>query len=1086
MFDAGDSTGLIAQEVASAYVEYPALRERDGGEREGAERWRGCEVLPASERRRLLVEWNATEAEYPRERCLHELFEMQAARSPHATAVVSGEERVSYGELNARANRLAHRLRKLGVGPDERVGVCLERGVPMVVSLLAVLKAGGAYVPLDPTYPAERLAFMVEDSNPRVLLVDGSGRRALSSLRVGCEQVQVDGPDAGSESGAPEELGNVSASSLGLRPSHLAYVIYTSGSTGRPKGAMNEHTGVVNRVVWMRRAYGIDEREVVFQKTPFTFDVSVWEFFLPLVSGSRLVLARPEGHKDPAYLTQVVVESGVTVMHFVPSMLQSFLAHAGAEQCVGLKRVMCSGEALSPALARRFHERLPGVELHNLYGPTEAGVDVTAWRCEPGEVRESVPIGRPIANTRIYILDGHLQPVPQGVSGEICIGGVQVGRGYLNRAELTTERFVPDPYGLEPGGRMYKTGDLGRWRGDGAIEYLGRNDFQVKVRGQRIELGEIEARLSTLPGVNEVVVVAREDEPGDQRLVAYYVGSASVEAEGLRAHAQEALPESMVPAAYVRLEALPLTSSGKLDRRALPAPDGSSYVTRGYESPRGEVEEALAGIWSEVLKREQVGRHDNFFELGGHSLMAVTVAERMRRAGLHSDVRALFMSRTLAELASAVDGRSREVQVPPNAIAPGTTAIEPSMLPLVSLTQEAIDRIVAQVPGGAANVQDIYPLAPLQQGILFHHLMDRAGDTYLLPNLLAFTCREALDRCLRMLQAVIDRHDILRTSVVWSGLDEPVQVVHRQVTLAVDTIDCGPGDAVTRIKELYNPARYRIDVAKAPLLKAVVAWDASRERWLLLLLLHHLVADHTTLELLDPRGRRDRGRPAGRTARARSLSKLRRPGPPRRSPDRARSVLSRAAGRVRRAHGSLRVARSARGLLGGQRRAAHAAVGTGPGDPLLRPRHRRQPRHGHAPRVGPGAGPGVRSARRGVRHRPLWPDAGRAACRSRSRCLHQHVAGPDTHRVQGRPHQPPRDPCAAHRAHSPRARPAGPRARLQRAAAANPALFGASQLQVCAGRGRGRRRSRSGRRDRGGRVAVVGGARELSPDVVGG
>ncbi|MCH7345990.1 amino acid adenylation domain-containing protein, partial [Pelomonas sp. CA6] len=495
----------------------------------------------------------------------------------------------SYRELNEAANRLARHLRELGVAPDERVGLCLERGADLVVALLAVLKAGGAYVPLDPGLPAQRLARMRADSAPRVLLAGAAQRGLLDALALP-DTLPVLVLDEPEPAWAGQSGGNLPR--LGLMPSHLAYVIYTSGSTGEPKGVMNEHRGVVNRLLWMQQAYGLKSGDAVLQKTPFGFDVSVWEFFWPLMSGARLVMARPDGHKDPEYLVRTIQAQRITTLHFVPSMLQAFIEQEGVEGCDSLERLICSGEALGGAVARRTRERLPRAGLYNLYGPTEAAVDVTAWDCSvaPGQVPDQVPIGRPIANTTIYILDRHGQPVPQGVAGEIHIGGVQVARGYLNRPELTRQRFIADPFSGEPGARLYKTGDLGRWRADGAIEYLGRNDQQLKLRGQRIEPGEIEAQLLAQPGVREAVVVLREDEPGEARLVAYVVGE--LEAAPLREALARVLPEVMVPAAYVRLPGLPLTPNGKLDRRALPAPDGEALARRPYEAPRGEVEQA--------------------------------------------------------------------------------------------------------------------------------------------------------------------------------------------------------------------------------------------------------------------------------------------------------------------------------------------------------------------------------------------------------------------------------------------------------------------------------------------------------------
>ncbi|HEX3129220.1 MAG TPA: amino acid adenylation domain-containing protein, partial [Thermoanaerobaculia bacterium] len=388
-------------------------------------------------------DWNATRAEYPLGHTLHSWIEAQADRTPEAVAVVSEEAQLTYAELEARANRLAHRLRRLGIGPESRVGISAERSAGLVVGLLGILKAGGAYVPLDPGYPRERLDFLVEDAAVAVLLDPA----ALAPETDREESPLRPAPAAG--------------------PHNLAYVIYTSGSTGRPKGAMNSHRAICNRLLWMQEAYGLTPEDRVLQKTPFSFDVSVWELFWPLMTGARLVMARPGGHQDPAYLAELIAREGVTTLHFVPPMLRAFLEQS--PERARLRRVICSGEALPADLVRRFHEVLPGVELHNLYGPTEAAVDVTWWPCAPGSAEAGVPIGRPIANTRIHLLDPELRPVPVGEPGELYIGGIQVGRGYLNRPALTAERFVPDPFGA-PGARLYKTGDLGRWQVDGTIE----------------------------------------------------------------------------------------------------------------------------------------------------------------------------------------------------------------------------------------------------------------------------------------------------------------------------------------------------------------------------------------------------------------------------------------------------------------------------------------------------------------------------------------------------------------------------------------------------------------------------------------
>jgi len=613
-------------------------------------------LLSAAERHQLR-EWNATTTAYPRERCLHEWIEAQAARSPEAVAVVYDAESLTYGELDLRAERLARMLRGLGVGPEVRVGLCVERSLDMMVGLLGILKAGGAYVPLDPSYPAERLAFMLDDAlrglDAPVLLTQSHLLAALPecSARVVC----LDSP-------LPPLPETTAVVPQPPRPEHLAYMIFTSGSTGRPKGAMNTHRGIVNRLLWMQEAFGLTADDRVIQKTPFSFDVSVWELFWPLMVGARLVIARPGGHQDAAYLADLIAEQGITTIHFVPSMLQVFLDGPRLDRCGSLVRVIASGEALPADLERRFFARLgwTGAGLFNLYGPTEAAVDVTVWACEREGRRTSVPIGRPIANTRIHLLDPVLEPVPIGAPGELYIGGVQVGRGYLGRPELTAERFIPDPWG-EPGSRLYRTGDLARHLPDGAVEFLGRIDHQVKVRGFRIELGEVEAALAAHPAVREAVVVARADDAG-RRLVAYLVphpeGAEAplLSLAELRANLSLTLPDYMVPAAWVLLGALPLTPSGKVDRRALPAPEGGRLELGAvYVAPRTALEELLAGIWAEVLGLDRVGVHDNFFALGGHSLLAAQVVSRAGEAlEIEVPLRLLFEAPTVAGLAESL------------------------------------------------------------------------------------------------------------------------------------------------------------------------------------------------------------------------------------------------------------------------------------------------------------------------------------------------------------------------------------------------------------------------------------------------
>ncbi len=606
-------------------------------------------LLTEAERHQLLIEWNDTAVEYPRDICLHQLFEAQVIRTPEAVALVFEEEQLTYHELNRRANQLARYLRKLGVGPEVLVGIMMERSIEMVVGLLGIIKAGGAYVPLDPAYPQERLSFMLEDARVPVLLTQA--RLAESLPQSEAEVVSVDAlREVIDEEGIENPAGGATAE-------NLAYVIYTSGSTGRPKGAMNSHRGICNRLLWMQDAYQLTSADSILQKTPFSFDVSVWEFFWPLLTGARLVVAQPGGHQDSAYLVKLIAEQKITTLHFVPSMLQVFLEEWGLETCDSLKQVICSGEALSFELQERFFARL-NAGLHNLYGPTEAAVDVTFWACKQESGLRTVPIGRPIANTQIYLLDRRLQPVPVGVPGELYIGGVGVARGYLNRPELTAERFILDPFSAEDGARLYKTGDLARYLPDGNIEYLGRIDHQVKLRGFRIELGEVEAVLQQYAGVRDTVVLLREDGPGDKRLVAYVAarGEAVPGPAELRRFLSERLPEYMVPQAFVLLDELPLTPNGKVDRRALPEPD-RARPERGaeYVAPRGADEEEVARVWAEVLKVERVGADDNFFELGGHSLLMMQVVSRLRRSlGVELPLRSLFEAPTVVGLSETI------------------------------------------------------------------------------------------------------------------------------------------------------------------------------------------------------------------------------------------------------------------------------------------------------------------------------------------------------------------------------------------------------------------------------------------------
>jgi amino acid adenylation domain-containing protein len=584
-------------------------------------------LIDAQERSWLLEAGAGAVRQWGRTELLHRLVEEQAGRSPDAVAVRFAGRDLTFRELDRRANQLAHRLRRLGVGPDRIVGIAMHRSLELVVGLLGILKAGGAFLPIDPGVPAERLAFMVDDSEVPVLLVHAPVAGKLPAHRALTVCLDADWAAVEHEPASTPPGGE-------LGPDHLAYVIYTSGSTGVPKGAMNTHRAICNRLLWMQDAYRLGPDDRVLQKTPCSFDVSVWELFWPLLTGARLVVAEPDGHRDPAYLARVIHEEQITTVHFVPSMLQLFLEQEGlCASCASLRRTICSGEALAPALVDRFFGALPG-ELHNLYGPAEAAVDVTSWQCRPGAHAKTVPIGRPIANLCIYLFDACGRLVPRGVPGELHIGGVGVGRGYYNRPGLSAEKFITAPFLGAAGSRLYRTGDLAVWREDGELEFLGRFDSQIKLRGMRIDLGEIEAALRAAPAVKEAAAVPERGPAGQDRIVACVttLDGSSIASSDILDWLRTRLPATMVPSRLVRLDRLPLSANGKLDRKALAAfasvRPGSDPVT----PPRSALERAIADVWRGVLCLDSIGIGDNFFELGGTSLLIIPVHTRLRDA----------------------------------------------------------------------------------------------------------------------------------------------------------------------------------------------------------------------------------------------------------------------------------------------------------------------------------------------------------------------------------------------------------------------------------------------------------------------
>lgn len=796
--------------------------------------------LPQVERHRILVEWNRTERDFPQDKCLHQLFEEQVERTPDVVSVVFEGQSLTYRELNTRANQLSHHLRSLGVGPDALVGVYMERSLEMIIALLGSLKAGGAYVPIDPNDPPERVAFMIADAGASVLLTQGRLVANLPSHSAHVLVVDEHGDKISHEKKAKCCDGTTSE--------NLAYMIYTSGSTGQPKGALNTHRGICNRLLWMQEQYRLGSADVVLQKTPFSFDVSVWEFFWPLITGARLVLAKPGGHKDAAYLAQLICDHRITTLHFVPPMLGVFLKEPRIKDCRSLRHVFCSGEALPYDLQEKFFHLLDA-QLYNLYGPTEAAVDATHWTCRPDSELRIVPIGRPVANTQCYILDPRLQPVPIGAVGELYLGGVQVGRGYHKRPELTAERFIRDPFSVIPEARLYKTGDLARYLPDGIIEFQGRLDDQIKIRGIRIELGEIEAACRHHPGIDQAAVLAQECASGDKILVCYFVphplragslrqmrqvtGTASVTEhvwsgptllwEDLRSYLKVKLPDYMIPSRFVVLESFPLTSSGKVDRKALKKLDGAQLtVSTDHVPPQNELEYKLVDIWQSVFRRDRVGNKDNFFELGGHSLLAMAIcAQVTRRLNIEVPLRWVFEHPTIEKLAHQIESLGKHSQ---------------NIRPLVP-----------------ADRQHLMPMSFAQQRIWLLHQTLPDPATYNEPIAFRLTGRVDRQRVRCALQKIVERHEVLRTALVQLGESLVQKVTGAQefplpwVDVDLQAVPPGQKQSASEAR-LRAEARRPFDLTLAPLWRCTCI-NLTEEELVLLFTFHHSIVDEWSLRL---------------------------------------------------------------------------------------------------------------------------------------------------------------------------------------------------------------------------------------------
>jgi amino acid adenylation domain-containing protein len=774
----------------------------------------GVCLLAAAERQQVQVEWSRGKQALRGREPLHALFAAQAAATPEVVAVGADGISLSYRELDRRANRVAWFLGRCGVRSETRVALCVERGLEMVIGILGILKAGGAYVPLDPEYPQERLTFMAEDARaPVVLTVSRLRERFGGTARVVC----LDGDAAVIAAERGDDPG------VEVPPDGLAYVIYTSGSTGRPKGVMISHRAIANRLLWMQETFPLGADDRVLQKTPFSFDASVWEIFAPLLGGARLQLARPGGHRDSAYLTESVRMQGITILQLVPSMLQVVVEDPGFASCRSLRRLFCGGEALGSDVAARALDRLD-VELCNLYGPTEAAIDVAFRPCRREATAGTVPLGRPLSNLWILVLAPDGAPVPPGTPGELFVGGVNLARGYLGRPDLTVERFVPDRWSGESGARLYRTGDLVRWSLRGELEFLGRIDQQVKIRGFRVEPAEIEAVLASHPQVWQAAVVARE-RAGAHELAAYLVANEAPPAvSALRGFLAERLPEHMIPAAFVFLGELPRTPSGKLDRRALPAGSpGAGAGETAYAAPRTPVEELLARLWADVLGVERVGIHTGFFELGGHSLAVTRVVSRARHAfGIELRMARLFEAPTIAGFAKVVEAAlhaGEKTHVPPLAPAPRDRPL---------------------------------PLSFAQQRLWFLQQLEPASTAYSIPIFLRV--RGTLDlRCLRRaMSEVVRRHESLRTCFpVVDG--QPVQRIAPARLQEVPQVDLRALPAAVREAEAKRladgEAARPFDLACGPVVRTSLLRLASQEQ-VVLFTLHHITSDGWSTGLL--------------------------------------------------------------------------------------------------------------------------------------------------------------------------------------------------------------------------------------------
>ncbi len=816
-------------------------------------------LLSDEELQQQLVEWNDTGREYPSEKCIHELIAEQVAKTPDSIAVEHEGETLTYRALDEQSNRIAHYLRSEGVGPETLVGICIDRSIDMVVGLLGILKAGGAYVPIDPAYPEQRISYILEDSGVELVLSHSALAKTIPEGGHKSVYLDTDTDSEGNEGLMVDQTTEgLKPEELGLTASNLAYIIYTSGSTGNPKGVMIEHRNATAMLHWGLDTFSSEELRAAVASSSICFDLSVYEMFLPLCKGGRVIVLN-----DILDLVQNSNETDISLINTVPSAIHELAMTQNIPDSV--ITINLAGEALRRGVVNAVANNSKVRSVNNLYGPAEDTTYSTHAAIELDDGSEP-SIGRPIANTKAYVLDNTGNPVPIGVVGELYLSGDGVARGYLHNVELTESRFCPDHLSGNGNDRMYRTGDLARYRKDGVIEYIGRNDFQVKIRGFRIELGEIENALLSHSSVRDCVVSVYQKQDGDKSILAYIVREKETETESdkdfreaLESYLRETLPAHMVPAMFVMLDSLPLNTNGKVDRKSLPTPS-LEFQNKEYEAPENELETLIADIWEGLLELDsgRIGVHDNFFSMGGHSLLIPRMVAELSKNGVIIDVQTVFRSRTLRSLAQEIaqhtsiteKHESKESktagEIPPNCI-----EITDAMLPLVSLTREQIATIVDASPGGISNIKDIYPLGPLQEGMLFHHLLNEADDPYIV--LLAYSVenREYLDEYLSALQQVINRHDALRTLIYRGDLPESVQVVLREAQLQVEEFSLESKTPIQdQITSLIDKPHW-MSLEQAPLLRIRIAPNPHSGEWIMLIQFHHIVLDHISLDILN-------------------------------------------------------------------------------------------------------------------------------------------------------------------------------------------------------------------------------------------